>query len=237
MEKLFGRSRSSDSHDSEHWMSVGDLMAGLMMVFLFITIAFMRYILIEQEKIKDVAVAYQEKQVAIYQSLVDEFEDDLVLWDAEIDQETLSFQFKSPDVLFAPGQTELREQFTVILGDFFPRYLSILQNYIDAIEEVRIEGHTSSVWNSDSVGATAYFNNMQLSQGRTRSVLSYVYGLLPEGSPLSDWVRQTVAAVGYSSSKLVLDANGNEDEERSRRVNFRVVTNAEIQIRRILELE
>jgi outer membrane protein OmpA-like peptidoglycan-associated protein len=237
MDKLFGRSRSSDSHDSEHWMSVGDLMAGLMMVFLFITIAFMRYILIEQEKIKDVAVAYQEKQVAIYQSLVDEFEADLVLWDAEIDQETLSFQFKSPDVLFAPGQTELREQFTVILSDFFPRYLSILQNYIDAIEEVRIEGHTSSVWNSDSLGSDAYFNNMQLSQGRTRSVLNYVYGLLPEGSPLSDWVRQTVAAVGYSSSKLIFDANGNEDEERSRRVNFRVVTNAEIQIRRILELE
>jgi len=237
MEKLIGRSRSNDSHDSEHWMSVGDLMAGLMMVFLFITIAFMRYILIEQEKIKEVAVAYQEKQVAIYQSLVSEFQDDLLVWDAEIDQDTLSFQFKSPDVLFASGQTEIREQFSVILSDFFPRYLTILQNFVDAIEEVRIEGHTSSIWNTDSGGTDAYFNNMQLSQGRTRSVLRYVYGLLPAGSAESEWVRQRVAAVGYSSSKLVLNVNGREDQERSRRVTFRVVTNAEIQIRTILELE
>ena len=34
-------------------MGVSDLMAGLMMVFLFIAIAFMRYVQVEQERIKD----------------------------------------------------------------------------------------------------------------------------------------------------------------------------------------
>lgn len=236
MNQIFGDSKRHDSHDSEHWMSVGDLMAGLMMVFLFITIAFLRYIMIKEEQITEVAVTYQNNQVAIYQSLMDEFQYDLQRWDAEIDQETLAFQFRSPEVLFETGQTEVREGFIEILNDFFPRYLAILLRYQDSIEEVRIEGHTSSVW----VGAPpteAYFNNMQLSQGRTRSVLRHVNSLLPVGSDESDWVTQRVAAVGYSSSKLVLDANGNEDPERSRRVSFRVITNAEIQIRKILELQ
>lgn len=237
MEKIFGQSSTAGANDSEHWMSVGDLMAGLMMVFLFITIAFMRYLMIEREQITEIAVAYQDKQVAIYDSLVNEFQDDLPRWDAEIDQDSLSFQFKSPDVLFESGESELREQFTLILQDFFPRYLTILREFADAIEEVRIEGHTSSVWNEDSGTSLAYFNNMQLSQGRTRSVLRYVHSLVPETSDDSEWIKQRVAAVGYSSSKLVLDDNGNEDEERSRRVTFRVITNAEIQIRTILELD
>ena len=90
---------------------------------------------------------------------------------------------------------------------------------------------------SDWVLATedeAYFNNMQLSQGRTRSVLEHVYGL---SGTLDDrsWVRRKVAAVGFSSSRLVVDDRGVEDPEASRRVLFRVVTNAETQIRTILE--
>lgn len=235
MDRILGKVIGGDSHDSEHWMSVGDLMAGLMMVFLFITIAFLRYIMVREEQITELAVAYQDTQVAIYESLMKEFEQDLARWDADIDQQTLAFQFKSPEVLFGTGQTEVRERFIEILNDFFPRYLTILINFRDSIEEVRIEGHTSSVWTG--AGPTdAYFNNMELSQGRTRSVLRHVYSLVPEQSADRDWVRQHIAAVGYSSAKLVIDENGREDQERSRRVTFRVLTNAEVQIRKILEL-
>jgi len=42
--------------------------------------------------------------------------------------------------------------------------------------------------------------------------------------------------VGYSSSQLVLDTLGKEDQERSRRVSFKVVTNAETQIRKIIDI-
>ncbi|MFW1170191.1 OmpA family protein, partial [Vibrio parahaemolyticus] len=41
MEKLFGKTKSMGD-GGEHWMSVSDLMAGLMMVFLFISVALMR---------------------------------------------------------------------------------------------------------------------------------------------------------------------------------------------------
>ena len=109
----------------------------------------------------------------------------------------------------------------------------VLDEYKHAITEVRIEGHTSSVWSNSASPEQAYFHNMRLSQDRTRSVLEYVHQL-PRVSSYGDWITEHVAAVGYSSSKPVLDGNGLEDKEKSRRVAFRVISNAEEKIKLIL---
>ena len=233
MEKIFG-SQPNNNDSGEHWLTVSDLMAGLMMVFLFIAIVFMLDTQKENEKIKSVAVAYQENQVAIYDALMNEFRSDLDSWGAEIDKETLSFDFQSPEVLFGNGKITLQPAFKEILNDFFPRYLNVLKPYRGSLNEVRIEGHTSSRWNRNSTDKEAYFNNMSLSQGRTRAVLYYLYGVVPNET---DWIKKNIAAVGFSSSRLVLDERGREDASRSRRVSFRAITNADIQIKRILEAE
>lgn len=236
MEKIFGKSsaRKVDHETSEHWVSMSDLMSGLMMIFLFISIAFMRHAMIERDKIKEVAVAYQNNQVALYEALKTEFEPDLERWNAEINRDTLSFDFKSPDILFGLGSSVMRPQFKEVLTDFFPRYMKVLDAFKSSINEVRIEGHTSSQWNVGVSPEEAYFRNMELSQARTRSVLLFVQGLTPTKEDQA-WVRRNVAAVGLSSSRLVLDKNGNEDSERSRRVTFRVISNSETQIRKIIQ--
>ena len=171
MEHIFGKPRSHGAgHEtSEHWISVSDLMSGLMMVFLFISIALMRHALIERDKIKEVAVAYQNSQVALYEALQVEFGKDLQRWNAEIDRDTLSFQFKSPDILFGLGSSTMRPEFKVVLNDFFPRYMRVLSGFRQSINEVRIEGHTSSQWDSRTNAEEAYFRNMELSQARTRA--------------------------------------------------------------------
>jgi outer membrane protein OmpA-like peptidoglycan-associated protein len=74
---------------------------------------------------------------------------------------------------------------------------------------------------------------MWLSQGRTRSVLRYVYEL-PTYEINQEWVKEHIAAVGFSSSRVILNTAGTEDQMQSRRVSFRVITNAEIQIKKIL---
>lgn len=233
MENIIGKATKANDQEAQHWMSVSDLMAGLMMVFLFISIALMRSALIERDKIKEVAVTYSETQVAIFEALEAEFSEDLDQWDAEIQRDTLEFRFKSPEVLFDIGSTDLKPKFKQILSDFFPRYVDVLRPYRDSITEVKIEGHTSSVWNDFTSRDEAYFKNMTLSQGRTREVLQFVYGI--EGPEDKNWARGHLAAVGYSSARLVHDASGVEDKERSRRVAFRVESNAEMQIRKILE--
>jgi len=226
------KNKHVEQHDD--WISVSDLMAGLMMVFLFIAISLMREAMIERDKIKDVAVAYQENQVSIYDALQEEFEKDLSKWEAVLDKEDLTFTFKSPDTLFASGESNLQTKYEEILVDFFPRYLDIILKFKKSINEIRIEGHTSTIWNSKVNEDDAYFKNMQLSQGRTRSVLEYIYNLKEVESD-KPWINKHVAAVGFSSSKSII-VNGTEDKSASRRVSFRVITNSEIQIRKILEV-
>jgi outer membrane protein OmpA-like peptidoglycan-associated protein len=123
----------------------------------------------------------------------------------------------------------------VILDDFFPRYIKLLfTKYKDNIEEIRIEGHTSSEWMEYKIDPeTAYFKNMKLSQDRTRSVLIYVLQMI-KADTLKQWARGKITANGLSSSKLIIKPNGEEDKEASRRVEFRVRTDAESQIGKIL---
>lgn len=234
MARLFD-AKAAEQEES-HWLSVSDLMAGLMMVFLFISIALMRDAFMERDKIREVAVAYQDNQVAIYDALMNEFRRDLTNWDATIDPASLTFTFQSPDVLFAQGRINLNTRYKALLKDFFPRYMAVLDKFSGSINEVRIEGHTSSVWNRKVSDTDAYFLNMGLSQGRTRAVLAYIYQL-PEVQQYSPWIKRYFAAVGFSSSRLVMDEKdaSKEDRVRSRRVTFRVITNADIKMRQILE--
>lgn len=232
MENLFGSDKRKQEN-GEHWLTVSDLMAGLMMVFLFIAIVFMMITQKENTKITDVAIAYQKNQVAIYEALKKEFSPDLDKWGATIDKETLAFNFQSPDVLFANNETRLSTAYKEILKDFFPRYMNVLAPFRHSLDEVRIEGHTSSGGLRGSTDTQAYFYNMQLSQGRTRSVLEYGYTLMPGES---GWIKANIAAVGFSSSRLIMH-DGVEDSDMSRRVSFRAITNADIQIKRILEAQ
>lgn len=69
---------------------------------------------------------------------------------------------------------------------------------------------------------------MELSQDRTRSVLQYCFGLMPPNDII--WMKKLVTANGLSSSHLIYKKNGEEDKFLSRRVEFRVRTNAEKQL-------
>lgn len=224
-------------NDEEHWPSISDLMSGLMIIFLLIAIAYMRDIAEGQERVKKIAVTYQASQVALYEKLLKEFEKDLPNWQARIDKDTLSIQFFEPEILFRTGKSDVTPRFQEILSDFFPRYLEIIfsDDFKDAIAEVRIEGHTSSEWGQGiSSDDESYFNNMQLSQDRTRSVLMYCYSLIHDKA-YKDLMKKYVTANGLSSSKLVYDQNGHEDKLRSRRVKFRTRTNAENKIVQIID--
>ncbi len=235
MSYLFGKSSSREIDTGEQWMPVTDLMAALMMVFLFVSISLMRVALDERDSIKEVAVAHHDNQQNIFDAMQEEFSADLEKWGAEINRNDLSFIFTKLEVLFAVGEDALTPDFKIIMDDFFPRYLNVMKSFHDSIQEIRIEGHTSSKWNQDSSDSEAYFNNMRLSQSRTLSVLEYGVNIPKVKREYYDWVKLNVVAVGYSSSKLVLLSTGEEDKIGSRRVTFRVLTNAENEIRKILE--
>ncbi|WP_460232299.1 OmpA family protein [Aurantivibrio plasticivorans] len=226
---------SSDIEHEEHWIAVSDLMGGLMMVFLFIAVIYMVQLQIESRKIKDVAILYDHLRTQLYQDLYAEFKEDLPRWGAELDRD-LAVRFYNTEVLFARGESDIKPAFQDILSDFFPRYVAIItsEKYRDDILEVRIEGHTSSGWGLATGIEEAYILNMRLSQARTRTTLAYLLAL-PSLSEDRHWLTRYLTANGLASSKPVLDETGNEDPERSRRVEFRVRTDADSRMASILQ--
>lgn len=223
------------SSNSE-WISITDMMTGLMMVFMMIAIGFMWQIQQENDAMSEIAIAYDESRTALNRALIDEFAEDLPRWDAEILADN-TVRFREPDVLFDVNSASIKPAFRTILSDFFPRYIGILERpeFRPEVSEIRIEGHTSSDWQGASDQEEAFINNAKLSQDRSFSVLGYVFGLQAESSGTRDWLVTVLRANGLSYAVPVLHADGQEDSERSRRVEFRVLTRTEDKIYRILQ--
>ena len=249
IERLFNRQRQETE---EHWVSISDVMAGLMVIFLFIAISYMVNANRETEranreteritglkvKVASLLDAYKNLQRALSKDLQKEFEGDLEEWKGYLDTETLSIRFKKP---FVQGNATVPNAFKKVLRNFFPRYIAILtkSEYRDEVAEIRIEGHTSSEW-FDAIGLDiAYYNNMKLSQDRSRNVLQYVLEIkhptIAENKN-KEWIKKYLTANGLSSSKLIFNPNGNQNKEESRRVEFRVVTKSEKLIDEIKKL-
>lgn len=215
-------------------LSTGDLMASLLMVFVLCLIGTMLQLQEEFDDKSKVAERYEELQTQIYLDLHEEFKDDLKTWGAEIDKDQLIFRFTEPRIQFNVGTSDVKDEFKVILRDFFPRYIRVLRsdNYKNHIEEIRVEGHTSSEGQHGMTDDEAYFYNMQLSQDRTRSVLSYVLEQLDDN--VYQWTKLRTTANGLSSVKPIAENDTEENRKLNRRVEFRVKTDAEKQIREML---
>lgn len=202
-------------------LSTGDLMAGLLFIFILLLMGALLQVQEKAEQDEEIVNRYDKIKTQLYIDLQKEFKDDLIVWRATIDS-TLCIRFQEPTMLFDEGKDYLKPKFKEILDDFFPRYIAVLsrQEYRDNIEEIRIEGHTNS--NGE------YYSNMELSQDRTRTVLQYCFSLMSEDDIV--WLKGLVTANGLSSSRLIYTTSGEENKDLSRRVEFRVRTNAEKQL-------
>ena len=103
------------------WMSVSDLMTGLMVIFLFIAISYIRKVQENQTVLTD----YVETKTRLHDKLVKEFEGDTQRWQMTIGKD-LSMRFNNPQVLFASGKADLTPEFKQILDEFLPKYFHIL---------------------------------------------------------------------------------------------------------------
>lgn len=224
----------------DYWISLSDMMTSLMMVFLLISVIYMIKV---QDSVK-VPQIYKATTQGLNNALNKEFNKDLKKWGAVIDKD-LTVRFQQPDILFATGSSKLTPKFKEILDDFFTRYLTIMMSdsFIDNIEEIRIEGHTSSIWEGETNKDRAYFNNMMLSQERTRATLEYIMtsDKINLSAKQKKWLMRHFSAIGFSSGHPLTNTgayiiNGEkEDYKLSQRVEFRVRTNIERKVAEIVE--
>lgn len=231
--------------DNSEWISISDMMAGVMMIFMLIAVSYMytihlakeemerknRELLELNQKMQSVAITYDFLQNELYRDLVEEFSQDLSRWNAIIDPEDNTIRFKEPDVFFGIGEFRVKKEFRDILDDFFPRYIEILyqDKYKESIEEVRIEGHTSKEWGDVNDLSIAYIENAALSQQRAFEVLKYSF-LKDEIEDKKEWLIGVLRANGLSFARPL------EDQNSSRRVEFRTITKANQKIMEILDI-
>lgn len=224
--KRGGITYQEDEPQNPFALSIGDLMAALLLIFVLLLSA----TLLNLQERAEMAENYKDVKKEIYDELIKEFKDDLKDWNANIDEKDLLIRFSGPRVEFDFGKSEVKPQFKEILSDFFPRYVMIitLTKFKDNIEEIRIEGHT------DNKGT--YFNNMELSQNRTRSVLNFVLENTNYEPSEKSWIQLNLTANGLSYSKPIADNDTEQGQKKNRRVEFRIRTNAEKQIDEMLKV-
>ena len=221
--------KNSGESDNVVWMSNSDLMAGLMIIFLFIAVGFIREKAPEVFGEQDFIVQYlnnlEENRTKINEKIDKEFtEEEKLKWNMKIIPELNLIRFQTPEIMFEKNSTQLAQPFKDILREFFPRYLSVLADFDDVFREIRIEGHTSSEWQGREE-TEAFIENMSLSQGRTQQVFEYSMSqlILYSSEREISFARNKIGAAAMSSRDLIKDKDGNELPELSRRVEFRHV--------------
>jgi len=152
-----------------------------------------------------------------------EFEKDFANWNASFDENTLVFRFNNPSLMFERGSNTLKQEYKNILADFFPRYIDALVQYKNSIKKVYVEGHTSSSYSSVKSVEEKFKKNMVLSQERADAVLEYLKAILDSTVIENEsFINNSFESRGKSSSELIVNSDGSENEELSRRVEFKI---------------
>lgn len=219
-----------------YWIPLADLMTVLMVIFLFMAISYMVVIKKKQDNQNKIFEEYEKTNIGLFNELDSTFRKDAQRWNLKLDKD-LSIKFTNPQVLFDEGSSDIKPEFKTILAEFLPKYLGVVMQdkYKDKIAEIRIEGHT----NTKPINRTAdpYIDNMELSQNRARNVLAYLrtqdcfttlgndkqsrlqYWLTANGLSFGRTVDATDSLSFYSSNPI--------DPDKSRRVEFRIVTTSD----------
>ena len=223
------------------WMSVSDLMTGLMVIFLFIAVAYMI-------RVRDDISEYKDTKEAIYTKLKDKFSDKEMANGTISVNPDLSLRFLQTTTQFASGESEIPASFQATLDSIIPKYLNVLVGLNDTLKrnlkEIRIEGHTDDI-GFPKINKDPYRANLVLSQERARNVLFYILDIV-ENSNYSENDKQLLqhllTANGYSYGRA-LDKKGNEifgtqnqiDYSKSRRVEIRIITDEKAILEKLIK--
>ena len=222
------RKKKRHLEETSYWLSYSDMMAALLLIFVliisFTMLQSQRRYEQKQEELKQqqALVQSQQEQLQEQQEQLDKLigirteliealkkEFDGTDLSVKVDEKTGSIALDS-SILFDSGQFALKASGEELLQKFLPKYIGVLtdKQFNDYISEIIIEGH--------------YLYNLELSQKRALSVATFC---LDENKKVLSTakitkLRKIVTANGKSFSNPILDKDGKEDQNASRRVEF-----------------
>lgn len=208
------RPKSNDSEENIFWVTMTDLMTGLVLVFM--VLFFWAYMQGNMSKLQG-----QVAQETVAQELSQALRENNI--EAQVENSGI---VKIQDLeLFEVSSYELSEKGKQFLDKFAPVYLnSIFSNEFlnKNIEKIVIQGHTDS---QTFVGKFSedqqYMKNMELSLNRAYAVANYMSNT-PYNKENGDKLRKMVIVEGASFSEPVI-VDGKEDYAKSRRVELKLM--------------
>lgn len=181
------------------WLSIGDLMSALLMIFALILIVTLLQL---TEKIEE----EQNSRVIIIQALEQKLTEKGI--DAQVDPTTGDISILQ-SVLFDLNDAKLRPAGIALLNDFVPIYGSVIFSDPDIAEQIQyvvVEGHTSSDGYRSS--------NMALSTARANAVANLIYSSQFENK---EQLIQKLLVSGRGEA----ESNQLEPDPNDRKVRFR----------------
>ncbi|MCP8615814.1 OmpA family protein [Salirhabdus salicampi] len=228
MKSKYHRLFASGTKEGKFWPAFTDILATLLLVILLIlvTLLFTKQVEISDKEGK---IEAQEQQIEALIGFREGVIDDLSAAfreqgvEVEVDPNSGAIKFDS-DLLFDYDKAVLRPEFKQQLQNIIPIYASVLfhEENREMVDSIIIEGHT------DSDGS--YMYNLELSQQRAFSIVSYILSDEFGDFPNKEALRQKIAAIGRSESEPIIE-NGSENKSKSRRVElkFRIAMSEEME--------
>lgn len=185
--------------ESGAWLSIGDLMSALLMIFALLLISALVQISQSEESSKT-------KRILIIQGI------NKALSEANIEVEAnpVTGDISILDsVLFEKNEYRLKEEGKDFLNTFIPIYSNVVfqsQDIADEVSRIIVEGHSSR--------EGQFSHNMELSVLRANSVSRYIYSL--DFDNKTEFYKKVLLA-----GRGPLDAEQNYDNSADRKVMFR----------------
>ncbi|MFT6467728.1 MAG: outer membrane protein OmpA-like peptidoglycan-associated protein [Oleispira sp.] len=190
------KSTDREIDETGAWLSIGDLMSGLLMIF-----ALLLVVTILQLK------EGEDQRIVIIQELTDIFKENKL--NIEVDKRTGDISILD-SVLFDNDSAEMKAQGESFLKQFIPLYSKVLLSSESISKQIRfivVEGHTSSA------GSNAH--NMNLSIQRANAVFNAIQDLKYANRKL---LMNKLLVAGRGEA----EANRARNDSRDRKVVFRI---------------
>lgn len=210
-----------DNQDSSVWLSIGDLMSGLLLFFalLFITVQLQLndYVkkldekMAEVEKLSEELKQYQQAFKALPQMIINALEGKVGTKDTfNVDPATGDVSIRDR-ILFDDNSSVLKTEGKEFLKAFIPVYSEVVfsnSQFSEQISRIIIEGHTSS--------AGTRTRNIELSLERALAVSNYILSEQVNFSQQPQFQDKLLV-----SGRGEIDADQTQDNPGDRKVTFR----------------
>ena len=218
--------KNRDEVQVSYWLSISDLMAAVLAIFILFFIGQVLSLTGEKQKIKTERDSFKV--------IIDELEgtkEDIIRLiqkkiSINIDNKTGNIRLDS-EILFETDKYDLKPEGKEFLKVFIPKYLNVLLGNMKIrknLSQIIVEGHT------DKQGT--YLYNLKLSQNRALAVVNFIFSKEMPDFPERKILKNYITANGRS----FVDFLGQPDQikdKKSRRVEFKFILNESNTINRL----